>query len=349
MPTAPLEVVVRSAGGESLSIQKLDPGAALLAMRPQPCEAVLTEVDDGFVLSTPDKKVYLRLSGEQAQMWRMIDGRATVAEIVTAWFITVGSLDVRRVLSFMQVLRRAGLIEAAPVGFLRSSLSQRFALPEWRWAGMHSLAERIWAIVGGMFTGWTVPIWFTIVALGGWAINTETRMIPIEAATMAPVVVVAGLLHLALHELAHALAVVAAGRRIRHLGISFSGVYVDTTDLYLGTRAQHAVASLAGPAANLVLAAMLATLARATNGELCFALWTASATGFALALLTGWPFLIENDGYRAFCDMSGEPHLRKAGWIAVLAGKANPAQMLYSIGSVLTVALVIVFALLHAS
>lgn len=348
MPASPLEVVVRSEDGSSLAVHRLDPGTALLAMRPIPCEATLSEVEGQFVLSTPDRKVYLRLSADQARMWKMIDGKSTIAEIVTAWFITVGSLDVGRVLGFMQLLRRTELIEAVPVGFLRSRLQNNFALREWRWIGIHAMAEATWRVVGGMFTGWTLPIWFTTVALGGWALNTETRALTLGLSEIAPIVLLSGIAHIAIHEFAHALAVVAAGRKVRHLGIGFGGIYVDTTDLYLGSRSQHAVAALAGPATNIVIAGLLATFARAATGYTFEVLWAASATGAALALLTGWPFLLENDGYRAFCDFAGEPHLRRAGWRSVMAGKASPAQMMYSIGGILTIALAAVVLILNA-
>lgn len=347
MSALPLEVVVR--GGESIAVHKLDPGLALLGMRPTPVDAELTEIEGQFVLTTPDRRVYLRLSPDQARMWEMIDGKSTVAEIVTAWFLTVGSLDVARVLSFMHVLRKAGLVETEPVGFLRSKLGDQMRLPEWRWTGMQEFSQRIWNMIGGMFTGWTVPIWFTTVALGGWALNTESRIFEFSLGAVVPVILASGVVHILIHELAHAMAVISAGRKVRHLGIGLTGLYVDTTDLYLGTRAEHAVASLAGPATNIVLSGLLATMARASGGFMAESLWVASGTGFALALLTGWPFLLENDGYRAFCDMSGEPHLRKAGWIAVLAGKANAAQIAYSVGSVLTVAGVIVIGILAAS
>ena len=347
MAASPLEIVLRSAEGGTLSVHQLDPGVALLATRPVPTEATLTEVEGKFILASDDGKVYLRLSADQARMWKMIDGKCSVAEIVTEWFISVGSLDLDRVLTFMQLLRRTGLIEAVPVGFLKNRLRARLALPEWRWTGMHRLAERTWHVFGGMFTGWTLPIWFTLVALGGWALNTELRTLALGPAQLAPIVLVSGIAHILVHEFAHALAVIAAGRKVRHLGIGLTGVYVDTTDLYLGTRAQHAVASLAGPATNIVLSGLLATLARASSGLAYESLWTASAVGAALALLTGWPFLLENDGYRAFCDFAGEPHLRRAGWRSVIAGKASAAQILYSVGCVLTLALGALAALIN--
>jgi hypothetical protein len=338
VPVAPpLELVRRDADG-GVRVVQLDRGEALLKMRPLPMPATLTETDGGWVLAAEDRSAYLRLSSAEARLWQAIDGRASVEAIVTAFFVREGSLDVGRVLRLLRTLREAGLIEVEPAGFLRRRAGAALAALEWRWLGAHAAAAALHRVVGGMFAMWCLPIWASLVALGAVAWSTDGRAasLPEPAWWIAVVFFVA--MQGALHEAAHAVAVVHAGRRVRHLGVGIGGIYVDTTDLFCGTRTQHATAALAGPAANLVACALLAVAAAAAPIEGAAWLRVGAQAGAALALFTGWPFLLDNDGYHALGDLSGEPHLRRTSAAAVLAGKANGPQLLWFVGSALTLA-----------
>lgn len=348
MRPAPLELVMRGEGG-SFALRSLDPGMTWLQMRPRPCEAHLTEVDGSWVLTTPDRRVYLRLGPEERHLWGLIDGRATVAEIATSYFVTFGALPVSRVAGFIQTLRSAGLVEVEPAGFLR----KRFAHVAWlrrefTWSGAHDLAAAVWRVLGPLLTPWNLPVAAGLGGLGAYAAWIDQRVDPTSLAERAPLFALALVVHVALHELAHAVAVVAFGRRVRGMAIGLRGAYVDTTDMYLGTRAQHAVVALAGPGTSLLLAALAATVACALPVEAVALPRAFAAVGLGITLLTGWPFLLDNDGAHALGDLIGTPHVRTAAWRALRTGKVRPVHTLYLMGCVLTVLMPPLLLLLRA-
>jgi hypothetical protein len=348
MCAAPLELVMRGEGG-SFELRRLDPGMTWLQMRPRPCEAQLTEVDGHWVLTTPDRRVYLRLSLEERHLWGLVDGRASVAEIATSYFVTFGALPVSRVAGFMQTLRSAGLVEVEPAGFLR----KRFKHVAWlrrelTWTGAHAVAERIWRALGPMLTAWNLPVAVGIVAMGAYAFHVDQRIDPTPLAAQAPMLALAAVVHLVLHELAHAVAVVGFGRKVRGVAIGLQGAYVDTTDMYLGTRSQHAVVAMAGPGTSLFLTAVAAVVACALPLEWVTLPRAFMAVGAVATFLGGWPFLFDNDAVHALGDVSGTPHVRASTWTALRTGALRPVHLFYLAGSVLTVLAPPVFMLLRS-
>jgi hypothetical protein len=307
-------------------------------MRPRPCPATLTEVEGGWVLTSADRRVYLRLGAEERHLWGLIDGRATVAEIATSYFITFGSLPVARVAGFMQALRNAGLVVVEPAGFLR----KRFAHVAWlrrelTWSGAHTLASAVWRLLSPLMTLWNLPVALLVVGMGVYAGWIDQRVDPASLAVRAPLFVAAFLVHLVVHELGHAVAVVGFGRRVRGMAIGLRGVYVDTTDMYLGTREQHAIVALAGPAVTLLLAALGAVVACALPLESVALPRAFASVGVAIAILTGWPFLLDNDGAHALGDLTRTPHPRAATWTALRTGVVRPVHVVYLLASVMTV------------
>jgi hypothetical protein len=337
VPPAPLELVVRREPG-AFELRRLDPGATWLQMRPRPRGALLQECAGGWVLTGPDRKVYLRLGPEERHLWGLIDGRATVAEIATAYFITFGSLPVSRVAGFIHALRGAGLVEVEPAGFLR----RRFAHVSWlrrelTWDGAHPVAAAVWRVVGPLATPWNLPVAAAICALGAHAAWIDDRVVAGGLAARLPLLAVALVVHVALHELAHAVAVVGFGRRVRGVAIGLRGVYVDTTDMYLGTREQHAVVALAGPGATLLFAALASVVACALPAGLAAAPREFATVGWGLALFTGWPFLFDNDGAHAFGDLTRTANPRFETWHALRTGRVRHVHLVYLIGSIATV------------
>ncbi len=337
MTPRPLEVVVR-AGAGGFAVRRIDRGVALLGMRLRPRPATLTETDTGAVLVTPDRSVYLRLGPEERHIWSLLDGRATVAEIATAYFIRFGSLHVSKVTRFIHVLRQAGLVEVVPAGFLR----RRFEHTTWlrrelTWDGMHALASAVHRGIGPMFTWWNLPLLVAVLGLGVASAVIDARPDPAGDLAMAGWLALGLLLNVAVHEIAHAVAVVAFGRQVRGAAIGWRGVYVDTTDMYLGTRAQHAVVAMAGPAMNLVVLAAAATIACALPVEVLAPLRGLERGALVVLVCTGWPFLLDNDATHALSDLTGVPDLRRAAWDGLRRGRLGAAQAAYVFGTVATV------------
>lgn len=336
MTPRPLEVVVRT-DERGFVVRRLDPGAALLAGRPRPRPATLNQTDTGAVLVSEDRSVYLRLGPEEAHLWSLIDGHNTVVEIATAYFVRFGSLHVSKVTRFVQTLRNAGLVEVEPAGFLR----KRFEHVSWlrrelTWDGMHELAATVHARLAPLATPWNVPILATLLALGAVSAWVDQRPDPSGGFAALVWFTLAMLVNVAVHELAHAVTVVGFGRRVRGAALGWRGVYVDTTDMYLGSRRQHAAVAMAGPAVNLAVAAMAATVACALPVDWVGPFRALMTTGLLVAFLTGWPFGFDNDANNALSDLTGVPNLRRASWDALRAGTPTGPHLAYIGGTILT-------------
>ena len=337
MDTPPLEVVVRREGA-GFVMHRLDPGAALLQMRPCPLPAILSDVEGGWVLMTPDRSVYLRLGNEERHLWGLIDGQVTVAEMATAYFVRFGALPVGRVIRFVQMLRRAGLVRVEPAGFLRRRFVHvSWLRREWIWDGAHDVAAAIWRAIAPVVTPWNAPIAVAILGLGATALLVDARANPASVGLAAGLFVWAFAIHAVVHELAHAVTVVAFGRHVRGAAIGLGGVHVDTTDMYLGSRRDHAVVAMAGPVSNLVLVALAATVGCALPVDALPPFRALIAAGLTAALISGWPFLLDNDGAHAISDLVRIPNLRRATWEALRHANLGHVHLAYIAGCMATV------------
>lgn len=279
-----------------------------------------------------DGGCHLRLSEPEAFLWGRIDGHATQEELATAWFLRFGSFEFDRLVAFLQLARRSGFIEMVRGGFLRSRLLPEWPSYEWRWKEADSLVQRLHGWIRPVLhRGFLVPVCGVVLA-GLWVVGSSAIPLPPWAPASF-----AGfwLLHTLPHEAAHAVATCAYGRRVRAVGLSWRGVFVDTTDMYLSDRRARAVVAMAGPVASLVLGSVAAILASfAPDGLWGPLAMMAAWTGFAMAFVSGWPFLMAGDGYRAMCDLVGDSSLRSTALRGLRAGSLTPRQALY-VGGVL--------------
>jgi Zn-dependent protease len=128
-------------------------------------------------------------------------------------------------------------------------------------------------------------------------------------------------LSIAIHEAGHAFATKAYDRTVIRAGVGwyrFSPIaFVDTSDMWLGTRRQRIVVSLAGPAADVVTAGLLSLVALVVPcPTVAAALWALTLPLYLGVLLNLNP-LLEFDGYHALIDLLDRPNLRPEalGWL----------------------------------
>ncbi len=325
MPPAALELLVREGGG--FRLHQLDCGRALLAMRPRPTPAVLHATDTGIILRSTDGTRHIRLSEPEGFLWQEMDGHTSVEELATAWFLRFGSFEFGQILRFVQLARRNGFLETNRSGLLRNRWVSAWFAREVRWNDVDAGVAALHAACRPIFRS-SVAIAAAATVVAG----TLTQAVASTGAPPAYPLVFAGfwLLHMIPHEAAHAVACVAFGRRVRAIGVSWRGVFVDTTDMYLSSRRNHATVALAGPASNLVLASVAALAA------VCLPVtaWrelagVAADAGFAMAFVAGWPFLFAGDGYHALSDALRAPRLRADAVRSVRAGKPTAVGVMY--------------------
>ena len=117
------------------------------------------------------------------------------------------------------------------------------------------------------------------------------------------------------HEAGHAFTTKHYGRTVPYAGVGwywFSPVaFVDTSDMWLGSRRQRMFVTAAGPCADLVVGAFPAALALALpTGPASAALWI-FAVPFYLSFLINLNPLLEYDGYYFVADYLDRPNLRR--------------------------------------
>jgi Zn-dependent protease len=119
----------------------------------------------------------------------------------------------------------------------------------------------------------------------------------------------------AVHELAHGLAMASYGRRVHKAGVKlllvFPYAFVDTSEAWFEPRRRRIAISAAGPASDFTLGAVFSIccllLAPGTVRDICFQLAFAAYVGACFNLN---PFL-DRDGYHILVDVLREPGLRR--------------------------------------
>jgi putative peptide zinc metalloprotease protein len=123
-----------------------------------------------------------------------------------------------------------------------------------------------------------------------------------------------------LHELGHALATKAAGRRVNGAGVGWYWfgpmAFVDTSDMWLSGRRDRIAVSLAGPAVNAILGGAAALAGVFLSGLAQAVAWQFAFVSYAAVLINLNP-LLEYDGYHVLTDLLDRPGLRRRalGWL----------------------------------
>ncbi|MFL6111602.1 MAG: FHA domain-containing protein [Catenulispora sp.] len=274
---------------------------------------------------------YLSLDERQVFLWNQIDGRATTRDLLFAYLEEYGELALPRIERTLRTFAAAGLVAGLPGQRGAEQLSGRsraFAAIvkallrlEISVQGLDGLTERGYRRFGWwFFTRPAVALLALVVPAGlvaFWFDRAEYRLLDTGGAGPwgGAIVLAAFFTACLLHELAHAMAVKSYGRRVNRggfllmMGLPFA--FVDTSDMWLGSRWSRVVVALSGPLVTAGLAGGLAI------GAWCSPSKTAGAIlfqiTFALYLNTLYNFnpLMPLDGYMALSDAMRFPRLRE--------------------------------------
>ncbi len=310
--------------------------------------------DKGTILCDDQSGAYVHLAPEDLFLWERMDGTRTQIDLVVDYCLRFKSLAPARIAGLVETLRAEGLLAERPdvvypklgdrlrrtsfAGVLQF-ISQTFLAREIAIGGIDGGLGALYRAVGWVLFTRPALLLFWLIAGSGVAafvvvlIGQQFSIFGegdvLQGAVLLGVFQVLALL---LHELAHALAVKAYGRRVRRAGLfllfGLPGVFVDTTDIWpAGKRAQLAV-TWAGPFSNMVLGGMAALfVALNPNAGLAPAAYQFALSQYALVLLNLTPFL-RLDGYYLLSDWLEIPNLnlRARGFIRMgLPGKLRQA------------------------
>jgi len=361
-----VEVLVRRppderAAGRTLVVQPaVGAGAGDAGPRVRPGVALKRlEAAEGelrYVLRDLRTDRYLRMGSDEAALLELLDGRRSAGALLGEARRRLGADEGPAALAtLLASLAEHGLLEgaapAAPAaGGMRVRLA-RLARPrerEFRRAGraLERLYERgAWlaatreaVVLAAVLAACGLAAFALAAARGG------TPLVVASSAGIGGLVFLAGrVLGVALHELAHGLALVSLGRPVRRAGVKavllVPFAFVDTSAVWFEPRRRRAAVAAAGPASDLTFGGALAlgALAGGLAGEVCFQLALAAYVGAALNLNP----LLDRDGYHILSDALGQPALRarsRARLARALAGRpaagAEPRGLLaYTVAS----------------
>jgi putative peptide zinc metalloprotease protein len=287
-----------------------------------------SEGDERWVLRDLRNEKFLRLSDDDAQLLELLDGRRSLQDLIRAAEDRIGASAPPRLARLLTELEDRGLLAGDGAAQTEPTLPpgrlQRLFTPrQVSWSGAGELFERLYRRVGWLL--FTRPALATFGALAVVGIGVYAALVVGRYGTpfvVAQKVGLGGLVFLlgrfavvALHELAHGLALASVGRRAGGVGLKlllvFPYAYVDTSEAWFEPRRRRIVVSAAGPVSDLTLAGAFSivclSLQAGTVRDIFFQLALAAYIG---ALFNLNPF-IERDGYQILVDLLGVPRLRR--------------------------------------
>ncbi|MGW0970733.1 FHA domain-containing protein [Streptomyces sp. NPDC002516] len=284
-----------------------------------------------WVLNNTRTGVYLELDEREVFVWHSLDGENTVRDLLFAYAEHFGELALPRIEAALAAFADAGLLRGLPG---RAEATQRTG---WRRAGqavyrallkleisvpgLDRAVTRLYEAFGWRFftrTG-VALVWSSVI--GGLAafVAAQGRQHLLDfggAGVWGPVVLVAGYVSaLIVHETTHALAVKSYGRKVRRggfllmMGMPFA--FVDTSDMWFGSRWSRVVVALSGPLSTAALAGWCAAGAAFLPAGPASAVLFQLAFGLYLNTLYNFNPLMPLDGYQALTDALRVPRLRQ--------------------------------------
>jgi putative peptide zinc metalloprotease protein len=284
-----------------------------------------------WVLRNTRTGQYLQLDERDVFLWRLIDGENTVRDLLFAYAQEYGELALPRIEQTLRALAGAQLVRGlhGQRDPRQQSLLRRAGRALFRALLQLEISvrglDRVFAWIYRRFGWWFftrtggLALWVLIGGgVGGfWVATGRQRLLDLGGAGGWGVVAIAGgyLAALAIHESAHALAVKSYGRTVSRggfllmLGMPFA--FVDTSDMWFGSRWSRIVVTLAGPLSTAGVAGAAALVAaylpHPAASAVCFQL----AFGLYLNTLYNLNPLMPLDGYQALSDALRRPRLRE--------------------------------------
>jgi putative peptide zinc metalloprotease protein len=290
-----------------------------------------------YVLKDLRKRDYVRLSEADAELFRLLDGRRTMVELVGEAERRFGGQGPGRLAGLLADLAERGLLEGSAAGpdAQPGRLSRLLRPRELSVAWLGPFVER--AYTAGGFLLFTRPAVVALILVAAAGLIAFALLVAQGAAVPFSVQQSLGLGALAFlvgrlalvssHELAHGLASASFGRRVSRAGLKlalvFPYAFVDTSDAWFEPRRRRVAISLAGPASDAVLGGALAASALAAGPgvarEICFQV----ALGAYVGLFYNLNPLLDRDGYHVLVDLLRVPNLRRRSRERVARGLAG--------------------------
>jgi putative peptide zinc metalloprotease protein len=301
-----------------------------------------------YVLKQPQHHTYLRLSEQDYALWWQMDGCKTIKDLLFYAFLRYSSLPIGRLNSLVNDLRQGHFLQDSSVGIYRQAQAQlaarapagrgrrlinAFLHSEWEVVGLENPFNQLYRWLAFLFT-WPAQLFLlALILVGGGLFG---RLIWVEqysliGGTAGPglgllTFLLANLLVIFIHELAHGLMTKHLGRELHRGGFliywGLPAFFVDTRDTWLSPRLGRIAVSWAGPHSGLIIGGItgiLLTLIASLTPDSVRSLWASFIyqVGFIayLSVFVNVNPLLELDGYFILMDWLDMPGLRQRSFL----------------------------------
>ncbi|MDI1460107.1 FHA domain-containing protein [Catellatospora sp. KI3] len=287
--------------------------------------------DQQWVLRNTRTGQYLQLDERDVFLWHQLDGENTVRDLLFAYAQEFGELALPRIERTLRTFAALELVRgvhgqqepekprllkrigrAVLNALLRMEVSIR---------GLDGFFGRLYRAFGWrFFTRTGVALLWAVIAVGLYATvvaSADQNLFDLQGAGVGGAIAVGlgYLLALVVHESAHALAVKSYGRTVTRggfmlmMGMPFA--FVDTSDMWFGSRWSRIVVTLSGPLSTAAIAGMCAMTAAWLPEPHVAGVAYQLAFGLYLNTLYNLNPLMPLDGYQALADGLRLPRLRE--------------------------------------
>jgi len=289
-----------------------------------------------YVIKNPDAKTYLRLSEDEYRLYRQMDGKTSVQDLIVEHYMATGAFAHKKILRLVSQLQRNSMLTELPV---RTWVQVRGQVQKRSWSNLLSTPARllltqklsirgvdrisgwIYRTIGRPFFSKPAQFLYILISLAGLyaffrIVQSGTvNFVQSHFASELGLWWLATLLPLFIHELGHALTVKHYGREVPRGGFmlffGLPAVFVETTDIWLEPRRARLAVTWNGPYTGLILggAASLFMLANPGSPASPFLL-KMSAVAYTTVFFNANP-LLRYDGYYLLSDALDIPSLRQ--------------------------------------
>ena len=299
-----------------------------------------TPTEPYYVIKEPETKSYLRLGEEDYALWWQMNGRKSVKDLLFYSLKRYKSLPIGHLTALIGELKEGHFLQApntkvydqiaaelaarAPAS-RGQKLLQRFLYTELAISGLDDFFKPLYQRLKPLFWPLGQTLLFLLVLIGGffYGVSYFRGTYNITGSGLGVVtLLIANLLVIGLHELAHGLMTKHVGRDLDRGGFllywGFPAFFVDTRDTWLSPRLDRIKVSWAGPYSGLVLGGLVGLVLTAVSAF--------SPAAFRESLLATFLFqigflaylsvfvnlnpLLELDGYFMMMDWLEMPGLR---------------------------------------
>lgn len=289
--------------------------------------------NDYTMIANPRELLHYRLEPGEYAIFKLIDGRRSIKEIVVERMSQAGDVELDEVAGLVGALEEGNFLDHQyvdtdeavrraldPLSARRRKLRVFTRTLSIEWSGAERLVR--WCYDHGVkwfFEWWVAALTLVLAAVGivAFVANVQSKKFALTGKSLAVgflVLLALDYLMVFFHELGHAVVLTRNGRRVKSAGFMIyfgsPAFFVDVSDALMISRRQRMLQSFAGPYTHFLTGAVASLVVWFAPG------WVLSPTLYRFAVLDYFVLfmnlvpMLELDGYHILSDLIQVPDLR---------------------------------------